>query len=212
MADVLDVQQLLRVQHVPVVQAVDLLGLEGLLKQLLQGQKASEDQLQKQQAAIDALKAAQADQLQRNDAGQEEGPSSEASGLNQLQVMLLRAETPTRRLTDVMATCRLELLCCSHRSMWQHWTRGLLSWRLGAPSLLLLHQTLHQSHLQLLLGTAVPVARTSPRLKAVQQQAKRQPQLHQHHMEALKQTCRGCEASSSSWKSSWQTWLQPAKA
>lgn len=62
MADIIDLQQLLRVQHVPVVQAVDLAGLEGLLKQLIQGQKDANDLIQRHQAEIDALKAAQADQ------------------------------------------------------------------------------------------------------------------------------------------------------
>lgn len=62
MAGTVDLQQLLKVQHVPVVQAVDLAGLEGLLKQLLQGQKDADDIIQKQQAEINALKAAQADQ------------------------------------------------------------------------------------------------------------------------------------------------------
>jgi hypothetical protein len=64
MADIIDLQQLLKVQHVPVVQAVDLSGLEGLLQQLLQGQKDANDTIKRQQDEIDALKAAQADQSQ----------------------------------------------------------------------------------------------------------------------------------------------------
>jgi len=66
MADVLDLTQLLSVKHVPVVQQLDLGPLGKLLQQLLQGQEASKKQMQAHQAEIDALKAAQADQLQGN--------------------------------------------------------------------------------------------------------------------------------------------------
>lgn len=68
MEGAVDLQQLLKVQHVSVVQAVDLDGLAGLLKQLLQGQKEATELIQRQQAEIDALKAAQADQQQGTDA------------------------------------------------------------------------------------------------------------------------------------------------
>lgn len=69
MAEVIDLHQLLKVQHVPVIQALDLGPLQSLLQQILQGQKDSHDQLQQHQADIDALKA-QADQQQRSEADQ----------------------------------------------------------------------------------------------------------------------------------------------
>jgi MinD superfamily P-loop ATPase len=86
MSDVLDLHQLLKVQHVSVVQAVDLDSLAGLLKQLLQGQKEADDQIQRQQAEIDALKA-QADQQHGADAGASgTAPADAAASTSSLQV------------------------------------------------------------------------------------------------------------------------------
>lgn len=84
MAEVLDLQQLLKVQHVQCVAALELGPLQTLLQQLLQGQKDSYDQLQQQQADIDALKAAQADQQQRSEADQ--GSPTDAGTLEEFKV------------------------------------------------------------------------------------------------------------------------------
>jgi hypothetical protein len=94
MADVLDLHQLLKVQQVSVIQAVSLDGLAGLLKQLLQGQKEADDQIQRQKAEIDALKAAQADRQQcAADAGTSGTSAFESDAASQPS---LQASTPAR--------------------------------------------------------------------------------------------------------------------
>lgn len=87
MAEVIDLQQidLLKLHVVPVVSAVDLMGLQGLLKQLLQGQKDSNDQLQMHAADIDALKAAQTEAPQQTGDGTSPADAATAA-LEGLQV------------------------------------------------------------------------------------------------------------------------------
>lgn len=58
MVEEIDLGQLLQVQTVPVVATLSLGPLQNLLQQLLAGQKDANEQLQRQQAEINALKGA----------------------------------------------------------------------------------------------------------------------------------------------------------
>jgi hypothetical protein len=92
--------------------------LRGLLQQLLAGQKDANEQLQRQQAEIDALKAAAAAAAEQQ---QEAGGSQDAAAdaLRDLQVSAACLSASVATKAHAVCPSDQQVLCCCHRTSFQ---------------------------------------------------------------------------------------------